>query len=92
MINDSVEDMQDATVTTPRDNDHSFTLTDICLNEVLCQSETNASDGLLRDINVQPISKASANISKDRRRDVDHFFSPLFEKDRKIYRNCHLCS
>ena len=100
MIDDSDEEMQDAMVTMPsKGKDHSYILVVIQseqshanhVAETPRQSEKNTSAGFLPDINVQPISKASANIAKDRCRDIEQFFSPLVVKDGKNYRNCCIC-
>jgi len=74
VIGDSDEEMQDAMATTPSEGkDRSYTLAvpwyeqfhPNHLVEMPHQSEKNASDGLLCDIDVQPISKASGNVAKD---------------------------
>ena len=74
MIDDSDEEMQDAMATTlSKGKDRSCTLAVTWpeqfhpnhVVEMPRRLEENASDGLLRDINVQPISKASANVAKD---------------------------
>ena len=52
------------------------------------------ADGLLMDVDVQP---ANDNLStrEDKRQDVDHFFSPAFDKTVKgkvkKYRSCKIC-
>jgi len=93
-------EMEDATGTTlSKGKDHNYTFAVLHSEkpypnhavEMPCQSKMNSSDRLLPDINVQSILKAPANVVKDQCQDVEHFFSPLFMKDRKNHRNCVLC-
>jgi len=74
MIDDSDEEMQDATVTMlSKGKDHNYTITVLhsetsypnCPVEMPCQPKVNSSNRLLPDINVQSISKAPANVVKD---------------------------
>jgi hypothetical protein len=106
IVIDCDEEMQDvlSTVTAPNDGNigkyHSYSHTVISsdksfpnhIGEALHGPDKIASDGLLQDINIQSVSKGPAILSKDRCQDVGHFFSPLFLKEGKSYRNCSLCS
>ena len=52
------------------------------------------ADGLLMDVNVQPVNN-NLSMHEDKRQDVDHIFSPAFNKTVKgkvkKYQSCKIC-
>lgn len=55
--------------------------------------DARGSDGFLLDIDVQAVQDTVTKISqKDRSRDVDQFFTPVYKANGKRYRDCKACS